>query len=217
MVARPPPAAAQRLASRQAAQNTHMQREWWLSIIQWGLWGLAMSLVMGWVARSRLRTRPKDDSWTLHHPMSTLAIGVVGAAFFFGIAIVSNTIGKNPTSTIWTTITFVFFGGMSLPMVADYFFARHKVSEFGIDYGRMLGQRGSLAWSDVKNVRYAPVMKWFVLEQYNGRPVRVSAMLMGLPEFATQLLAHVPEERIELQTRDVLQQTSAGQPPNIWR
>ena len=175
-----------------------------------------MAVVMGWMARSRLRSRPKDESRTLRHPMSTLAIGVVGAAFFFGIAIVSNTIGKNPTSTIWTTLTFVFFGTMSLPIVADYFFARHKVSEFGINYGRMLGQRGLLAWSDVKSVRYAPVMKWFVLEQNNGRPVRVSAMLMGLPEFATQLLANVPEGRIELQTREVLQQTSAGQPPNVW-
>jgi hypothetical protein len=175
-----------------------------------------MAVVMAWVARSRLRTRPNDEAQTLRHPMSTLAIGFVGAAFFFGIAIVSNTVGKNPTSTIWTTLVFIFLGAMSLPMIADYFFARHKVSEFGIDYGRMLGQRGVLAWSDVKNVRYAPVMKWFVLEQANRRPVRVSAMLMGLPEFATQVLAHVPEERIELQTRNVLQQTSAGKPPNVW-
>jgi predicted permease len=193
-----------------------MQREWWVSIIQWSLWGLVMAVVMGWVARSRLRTRPENESKTLRHPVSTLAIGVVGATFFFGIAVVSNTVGKNSTSTVWTTLVFVFFGAMSLPMVADYFFARHSVTESGINYGRMLGQRGVLAWADVKSVRYAPVMKWFVLKPSNGIPVRVSAMLMGLPEFATQLLAHVPEDRIDAQTLDVLRQTSAGKPPNVW-
>ena len=175
-----------------------------------------MAVVMGWVARSRLRARPESETKTLRHPLSTLAVGIVGAAFFFGIAIVSNTIGKNASSTIWTTLTFVFFGTMSLLMVADYFFARHSVTESGINYGRMLGQRGVLAWIDVKEVRYAQVMKWFVLTPTNGRPIRVSAMLMGLPEFATQLLAHVPESRIDVQTRDVLRQTSAGNPPNVW-
>ena len=193
-----------------------MQQEWWVSIVQWSLWGLVMAAVMGWVGRSRLRKRPPEESQTLQHPLSTLAIGAVCGLFFFGIAIVSNTIGKNPTSTIGTTLVFVFFGAMSLPMVCDYFFARHEVSEAGINYGRMLGQRGVLPWSDVQHVRYAPVMKWFVLKQANGRPVRVSAMLMGLPEFASQLLAHVPQERIELQTRGVLEQTREGKPPNVW-
>jgi hypothetical protein len=152
----------------------------------------------------------------LRHPASTLAIGTVGAVFFFGIAIVSNTVGKNSTSTIWTTLAFVFFGAMSLPMIADYLFARHRVSEIGINYGRMLGQRGVLDWSAVRSVRFAPIMKWFVLTPTSGQPVRVSAMLMGLPEFATQLLAHVPEDRIELHTREVLRQTRAGNPPSVW-
>jgi hypothetical protein len=136
--------------------------------------------------------------------------------FFFGIAIVANTIGKNSSSTIWTTLIFVTFGLMSVPMIADYFFARHRVSELGIEYGRMFGKRGTLAWSDVRRVRFAATMKWFVLEQQAGSPVRVSAMLMGLPEFAQLLLRHVPTERIDAETHALLKATSDGNPPDVW-
>jgi len=193
-----------------------MDREWWVPIVQWTLWGLVMVVVMGWVARSRLRERPESERHTLRHPVSTLVIGVVVAAFFFGIAVISNTIGKNPTATVWTTLLFVAFGLASAPMIADYFFARHRVSERGIEYGRMFGQRGSLRWSEVRRVRFAPVMKWFVLETASGAKVRVSAMLIGLPEFAHFVLLHVPMEAIELETQVVLSETEQGRPPSVW-
>jgi hypothetical protein len=175
-----------------------------------------MTVVMGWVAKSRLRQRPDSERNTLRHPISTLAIGVVGAAFFFGIAIVSNTIGKNPTATVWTTALFIAFGLASVPMIADYFFARHRVSDAGIEYGRMMGQRGNLQWSEVQSVSFAPVAKWFVLEGSSGVKVRVSALLLGLPEFADLVLLHVPMEAIEPNTRAVLQATAQGQPPSVW-
>lgn len=193
-----------------------MTRNWWMPIVQWALWGLAMTIVMGWVARSRLRERPDSERYTLRHPVSTLVIGIVGVAFFFGIAVISNTIGKNPSATVWTTLLFLAFGLFSVPMIADYFFARHRVSDLGIEYGCMTGQRGSLRWSDVQRVRFAPVAKWFVLEGASGAKVRVSAMLLGLPEFAHFVLVHVPKEAIEPNTHAVLQETAKGRPPSVW-
>jgi len=193
-----------------------MNRGWWVPIVQWTLWGLGMAVVIGWVAKSRLRERPESERYTLRHPVSTLAIGVVGAAFFFGIAVVSNTIGKNPTATVWTTLSFVAFGLASVPMIADYFFARHRVSERGIEYGRMFGHRGSLRWSEVQKVRFAPLMKWFVLEAASGAKVRVSAMLVGLPEFARFVLLHVSKEAIDPDTQAVLLETEQGRPPSVW-
>jgi uncharacterized membrane protein YuzA (DUF378 family) len=175
-----------------------------------------MTVVMGWVAKSRLRERPDSERYMLRHPISTLVIGIVGTVFFFGIAIISNTIGKNPTSTVWTTLIFIAFGLASVPMIADYFFARHSVSDSGIEYGRLMGQRGSLRWSDVQRVRFAPVMKWFVLEGSSGSKARISAMLIGLPEFARFVLLHVPIEAIEPDTLAVLRATEKGQPPNVW-
>jgi Bacterial PH domain len=193
-----------------------MRHEWWIPIVQWSVWGLIMAVVMGWVARSRLGKRPVSEVQTLRHPRSTLLIGVVGALFFLGIAVVSNTVSRNHTATIWTTLLFIFFGLASLTMVADYFFARHKVSDAGIDYGRMFGQRGNLLWSDVRRVRFASAMKWFVLEPRAGGSVRVSAMLMGLPEFARLLLLHVPAQLIDDKVRAVLDATRGGHPPSVW-
>lgn len=171
---------------------------------------------MGWVERSRLRRRPASERPSLAHPVSTLVIGLIGGLFFFGLAILSNTIARNPTSTLWTTLAFVGFGLMSVPIIADYFFARHRVSDQGIEYGRMFG-RGSLRWSKVRSVRFAPGMKWFVLESNSGTKVRISAMLMGPPEFARLVLLHVPGEAIDPDTRTVLQETRRGRPPGVWR
>lgn len=193
-----------------------MSREWWVPIVQWTLWGLVMAVVMGWVAKARLRKRATADRYLLVHPLSTLLIGAAGAAFFFGIAIISNTVGKNPTATIWTTLAFVAFGLASMPMIADYFFARHRLTEEGIHYGRMLGQRGSLPWSQVKRLRFAPVMKWFVLDSASGARVRISALLMGLPEFARLALLHVPPTAIDTNTQIVLLETEQGRPPSVW-
>jgi hypothetical protein len=184
--------------------------------VKWTLWGIAMTLVMGWVARSRFRKRPESDARTLTHPISTLVIGIVGVAFFGGIAVISNTVGKNNTTTIWTTLGFLAFALASVPMIADYYFARHRVSELGMDYRRMFGQRGTFNWSDTKRVRYASVMKWFAIDLRDGSSVRVSAMLMGLPEFARLLLAHVPRSAIDDEAYVLLRETEQGSPPSVW-
>jgi hypothetical protein len=102
------------------------------------LWGIVMVLVMGWVARSRLRARPPSDSRRLVHPPSTLVIALIGFPFFAGIAVVSN-IFANRTTTWWTTTGFMGFALLSFAVVADYFLSRHEVSEDGLSYGSPVG------------------------------------------------------------------------------
>jgi hypothetical protein len=51
-----------------------MLQDWWAPVVQWTLWGLIMSVVMAWVARSRTRARPAAEQSTLRHPFSTLAL-----------------------------------------------------------------------------------------------------------------------------------------------
>jgi hypothetical protein len=65
-----------------------------------------MAIVMGWLARSRLRARPASDTRRLVHPASTLIVGLVAFAFFAGLAVVSNVV-PNKTTTWWTTAVFV--------------------------------------------------------------------------------------------------------------
>jgi hypothetical protein len=187
----------------------------WTTALQWTLWAVVMALVMGWLGRSRFRVRSPSDAGTLVHPPSTLIVGVVGFAFFFGIAVVSN-VFRNKTTTWWTTAIFVGFALLSAVVVVNYFMARHEVSEEGLSYRTLLGSQKSLRWSDVRAVSYAPAMKWFRLETRSGDVARISVMLMGLPEFARLLLQLAPEEAVDPDTRQVLQATAEGHPPSVW-
>jgi hypothetical protein len=183
--------------------------------LQWMLWGLLMSLVMGWVARSRSRPRPAGSSQRLQHPTSTLVIGVACFLLFAAIAVISN-VFANATTSWKTTTVFVGFALLALPILGDYFAARHEVLEEGLRYGRLVGSGGYMPWTELKSVRFSEAMKWFRLESQSGKVVRLSVMLMGLPTFAQLLLAHTPPQSIEKKTLPVLQTTAEGNPPSVW-
>jgi hypothetical protein len=59
-------------------------------------------------------------------------------------------------------------------------------------------------------------MKWFRLERQTGKVARISAMLIGLPEFARVLLAHTPPGVIDAETLPILEATAALSPPSVW-
>jgi len=190
-------------------------RAWWITLLQWTLWGVLMIIVGGWLAKSRFRARPAAEAHRLVHPTSTLIVGLVCFAFFAGLAIVSNVI-PNETTTWWTTAIFVGFALLSLPMVFGFFVQEHGISEEGLAYRSLAGTRRYFRWSDLRSVRYAPLMKWFRLETQSGNIARVSVMLMGLPEFARLLLKNAPQGAIDAGTLDMLRATAAGNPPSVW-
>jgi len=185
------------------------------SWLKWTLWAIIMSLIMSWVARSRRQPRPAGYARRLQHPLSTLIIGLVSFLFFAAIAVISN-VFANATTTWLTTTVFVGFALLALPIVGDYFAARHEVSEEGLRYGRLFGAGGHIRWADLKSVSFSAAMKWFRLESQSGAVVRISVMLMGLPVFAQLLLVHTPPETIESNTLPVLQMTAEGNPPSVW-
>src|SRR5262245_7918260 len=187
----------------------------WPQVIRWGIWLVLMVVVMGWVARSRLRARPAAAACRLAHPPSTLIIGLVVFALFAGIAVVSN-VYANRTTSVFTTAVFVGFAALALWLVADYFVGRHEVSDEGMSHGSLAGRR-QFKWTEVSGVRYSLAMKWFRWEIRSGRVARVSAMLVGLPEFARLVLAKVPAGAIDPETRPVLEATATGHPPSVWQ
>jgi hypothetical protein len=144
-----------------------------------------------------------------------LILGLVGFLFFSALAVLSN-VYANETTTWWTTALFVGFALLALAMIGDYVLARHDVSERGLSYGRLTGPRGYLEWGDLRRVRYSQAMKWFVLETRSGKTARISAMLVGLPEFARLLLTRAPAGVIESETAAILHDTAGGNPPPIW-
>ncbi len=187
----------------------------WSSTLQWALWAGVMSLVMGWLARTRSQPRPSREVNSLAHPPSTLAIGLVCTCFFAAIAVLSALYpGKNGSPLV--SLIFVGFAALGIPVLLDYRNARHTLTPDGLQYGRMLGGGGHLAWADVRTLRYSHSAKWFRLELRDGSVVRISAMLRGLPEFAAAALARVPAGAIDAETRQLLQATAAGDLPRIW-
>ena len=170
---------------------------------------------MGWVARSRGQPKAAGCARRLQHPPSTLIIGLVCFLFFAGIAIVSN-VFANATTTWLTTTVFVGFALLALPILGDYFAARHEVSPEGLRYGRLIGVGGFLRWDQLRSVRFSSGMKWFRLESQSGTVVRISVMLMGLPIFAQMILVKARSAAIDPTTQMILHATAEGHPPSVW-
>jgi hypothetical protein len=111
---------------------------------------------------------------------------------------------------------FVGFACLGAPLIVEYYRVVHRLEEGGLRYTPLLSSPNFMPWTDVKSVRYAQSLKWFRIEGRDGQIVRVSVMLMGLPEFARVLLSKVPESRIDPAARVLLKQTAEGHPPSVW-
>lgn len=191
------------------------QRTVWGTIAQWTIWGVVMAIVMGWLARSRGRSARNAAPGTLQHPPGTLILSLVGTLFFATCTVMTLLVAGEPIPVL-VPLTFLAFTLLSLAMVADFAFARHRVDQRGIHYGRMFGQRGFVTWAEVERVRYVPNMKWFRIQARNGKVIRVSTWLRGLPTFAQALLAGTDPKAIDAQTTAILRATSEGVLPRIW-
>jgi hypothetical protein len=190
-------------------------RGWWVELLKWSLSGIVMTAVMAWLARYRMRAAGGREPGRLVQPVSMLIIGLAGVAFFGGIAIVSN-LYPNKTVTWLTTTVFMGFALLSLPCITIYFTDNHRLSREGLSFTTFYGARRFIAWSDVTAVRYAPTLKWFRVESRTGTVARLSAMLVGLPEFALAALKHVPGPAFDPETAEILDATASGDPPPLW-
>jgi hypothetical protein len=186
-----------------------MQHPWWVLFLKSIVTVAIIALVMKWIYKSLHNRRGEKGTGVLRHQPWVLFTGLLGSLLFFGLAIVSNTWGKNATTSIWSTLFFVGFGLFSLPLVADYFFARHRVTERGIQYGSMFGRRGSMDWSEVERVSFSPNMGWFLLETKSGSKARISMLLSGMKEFARLVLERVPREKVDREACILLMQSQS--------
>ncbi len=110
-------------------------RSGWAYGLQWVLWAVVMSVVMGWLARTRSTRRPQEAN-RLAHPRSTLVIGLVCTGFFAAIAVVSALYpGKDGSPLL--SLCFVGFAALGVPILLDYRNARHTLTADGLQYGKM--------------------------------------------------------------------------------
>jgi hypothetical protein len=188
-----------------------MSHSFWVSTIQWASIIFMIQLTRRWLARGRMKERTAEESRLLRLPIAILIIGLTCFLVFSAGAIVSNFF-SNQTTTWWATVIFLGFALLGLYLVASYFLERHEVSEHGLTFGRVFRKQGHLNWTEVCSVRYSRKMNYFRLETHMGSVARISLLLMGLPEFATLVLANIPLETIETGTVPVLEAIANGSP-----
>jgi hypothetical protein len=190
-----------------------LSHESWIRILTGvPMWFVVMTILMGWVARSRMKDKHPN---TLRMPSSYLIIAIVGFLLFGGTAVLSN-VYSNGTETWRTTTGFIAFALMAFVLVMECLVRRHQLTESGLRYGRWFGSSRDLRWSELRSVRYAPFKQCFRLEATSGEVAWIAACLMGLPEFARLVLSHAPSESIEDETKEILQATADGNPPPLW-
>jgi hypothetical protein len=174
-----------------------------------------LALVGGWVGATRLKPARPHEANTLRHPTSTFILATALAAC--GTALTVLCAGAGPREDIWVPWFFAFMTATPGLLVLDYYRGRHELIDGGMRYGKLFGRGGALRWQDVRTVAYSTSMKWFRLECADGTVVRVSVWLTSLPAFATAVLRGVSPGTIDVKTRAVLEETSAGRPPSIWQ
>jgi len=190
-------------------------RPWWAPAVQWGIWALAMSVVMGWLARTRTHAPAPHQARSLAHPRSTLIVGLACGGFFLALAVLS-ALFPGQTGSPLISLFFLAFAALGALLILDYRNARHELTPDGLHYGKLLGGGGQFRWADVRQLRYSQSAKWFRLELADHRIVRISAMLRGLPEFAAEALSQVPPPAVDAETRAVLEATAQGTLPSVW-
>jgi hypothetical protein len=185
------------------------------AIIQWGIYLVAMTLVMGWLARSRLRS--PDATTTggvlLKQPVGMLFLGLVAMGMFGAFAVLSYGARTGGPGVAAIFLVFVALGAY---VTYSYFADRLELRPDGIVYPRLARRWRFAPWDEISAVRYGSAMKWFVFTLRDGTRLRASAILIGLPALAEATLRHVPTERIAPDAMGVLRETADGRPPSVW-
>jgi len=184
-------------------------------MLQWGVWGVAMAIVMAWLGRNRLRART-DEPGEMRMPASIFVVMAI-CLLFFSTAIALQIAIPNKTVTWWTIGIFLVLSAMCLPVISAFFLEKHRLSAEGMAFRNFAGVRKTVSWTDLRSVRYSAAMKWFRLETRSGTVARISVALTGLPEFARLVLQKAPPGTIEADSLPVLEATANGHPPSLYR
>ncbi len=187
---------------------------WLTPVIQWGLWFVLMSLIMGWLARSRLRSPARTTGGlVLELPKSLLIIGLVATVMFGAFAILAY---PSPTGGAAISAFFLLFVALGSYMIFAYFNDRYELRPDGLAHRKLFGGERVVRWADIRAISYSSTWSWFVLKLSDGTTLRLSVMLIGLPALAQALLAHLDPTTIADDAVAIIQKTAQGEPPSAW-
>jgi len=171
--------------------------------------------LMQWVERSRLRVRPAAEARSLVQPRGVLAIGFgfLVAAAVFGFAMF-DWLNVSENSWLYGAVAVLLAPG--LWVIAEYYLVRHELKQEGMQFKRLFGRRGEFGWNDVEHVSFNKAMGWYRIVLRSGEKVRISFMLMGLPEFARMLLLHAPRAHVSPAAHTMLQDLAQNKLRPLW-
>lgn len=189
-----------------------MSKPVWLLMAQAAGWAISLALIAAWMARSRERRAAAEHLDVLRHPPSTLIVGCLGGGLFLALALWSVLVAAEEVT--WR-VRGGFLGGALLGgvTVAMFFRVEHRAGPDGLAYRPLIGRAGFLHWRDVRAIGYSELRSCFRIETRDGRTVRISVLLRGLPGFARWALAGISPENIEPETRSLLEATREGRLP----
>jgi hypothetical protein len=194
-------------------------RPWWITIVQWTLWGVAVAALYGWIGRARDKPRGDARAGILDVPAPLLVIMWVTAGVFGAIAVLAAVfLGQEAPIAVTVGLT-VFFAIPALLAAAFAHFYRHEIHRLvpgGVNIFKWTYRVESIRWSDVVELQYKPKLRWFYFRTGEGRIGRLGAHLRGLSEFALQALAAVPASAMDDDTRTILTETANGNPPDLF-
>src|SRR5947208_353850 len=140
-------------------------------------WLALMSLVMAWLARSRLRPPPEPGAQTvLRMPTSVLILSLVCLGMFTALAGLSF---GSPTGGPVVAAGFLAFAALGAALAYVSIVQRYELLPDGFAYHTIIGARRTLRWGNVRLVRYSPALQWFVITLDAERAARLSATLPG--------------------------------------
>jgi hypothetical protein len=180
------------------------EREWWETLVP--VAGVLLtSLVTALAAALRKRGQPAVPPARMQYPPSVRAIGAFVLAVLIMLAAAFAATAENGTGGPVVAGVLAAFGAVGLLLIVGSVRVWHRLTADGLEFGRLLGRRGSLKWRDVTRLTYSKRMRWFRIETASGEVVRVSALVTGLPEFAGAVLEQVPSYAIDDGARETLQ------------
>jgi hypothetical protein len=168
--------------------------------------------LMSWLARSR-HAPSSHPTTVLSHPPSVLVIGALFTSFFLVAAALSSKAATDGT------IVALFFLGVALLsafLLVDYFVTRFEILPQGLRFRSPMRGSGIALWHTVTQVSWSHIGKWFVIRLSSSRPVRVSAMLRGLPALAATLLQRLPRDTFDEKAHTLLEAATRGDLPRLW-
>lgn len=161
---------------------------------------LTVPIVLLWLFSASRKARPvttDDGGCILAYAKPLKWFGLAVPAFMMG-GLVSLIVMKPIESVANIKLLLFVFLFVSLAAVyfyIEFFTVKIRVGLAGIEgYSWWRGRR-RYTWSEIEKITYSPWSMWFKVSAGNKAPLRIHAMVSGIPEFKKCFLENLPEEK----------------------